>query len=89
MAQVYFFGTSDYSRKADVAVVLGAQVLPGGSLSTSLSDRVVTAVELYKADRVDRLIMSGGVDPLGQDEARAMRDVGRSTRRGYGGHLAG
>ncbi len=74
VAQAYFFGMSDYSRRADVAVVLGAQVYPGGSLSTSAEDRVVTAAGLYRDGTVRRLIMSGGVDPNGTDEARAMRD---------------
>ncbi len=42
-----------------VALVFGAGVWPGGQLSPVLEDRVWTAVELYKAGKVDKLLMSG------------------------------
>lgn len=74
LAQVAFFGTTDYRRPADVAVVLGARVHESGVLSASLEDRVVTAVELYRDGLVSRLVMSGGVGESGIDEAAAMRD---------------
>jgi hypothetical protein len=74
LAQMAFFGTTDYRRPADVAVVLGAKVTADGSLSTALEDRVRTAVDLYKAGLVSRLIMSGGVGESGFDETIAMRN---------------
>jgi len=72
--QIAFFGTTDYRRPADAAVVLGAKVHANGVLSTSLSDRVNTAVDLYDSGLVRTLIMSGGVGESGLDEAAAMRD---------------
>lgn len=72
LAQVAFFGTTDYRSAADTAVVLGARAYEGGMLSQSLDDRVVTAVELYDAGLVRRLVMSGGVDDRGVDEAKEM-----------------
>jgi len=42
-----------------VAVVFGAGVYPGGRLSPVLEDRVQTAVDLYKAGKVDKLLMTG------------------------------
>ncbi len=48
LAQVFFFGTTDYRRQADVAVVFGAQVHDDGSPSTALGDRVTTACDLYQ-----------------------------------------
>ena len=42
-----------------VALVFGAGVWPGGQLSPVLEDRVWTAVELYQAGKVDKLLMSG------------------------------
>lgn len=74
IAHVLFFGTTDYRRPADVAVVLGARVHDDGHLSWSLEDRVQTAVELYDDGLVRGLVMSGGVGANGVDEASAMRD---------------
>lgn len=42
-----------------VAIVLGASVNPNGSPSDALRDRVLTAVDLYRAGKVGTLIMSG------------------------------
>ncbi len=74
LAQVAFFGTTDYRRSADIAVVLGAKVHDSGVLSQSLEDRVQTGVELYRAGDVRYLLMSGGIEPNGIDETIAMRD---------------
>lgn len=74
LAQVAFFGTTDYRRIADVAVVLGAKVHDTGVLSQSLEDRVQTGVELYRSGEVRYLLMSGGIEPNGIDETVAMRD---------------
>lgn len=45
--------------KCRVAMVLGAKVHKNGHLSVLLKDRVRIAVELYKAGKVDKLLMSG------------------------------
>ena len=42
-----------------VAVVFGAGVYPNGRLSPMLTDRVLTAVALYKGGKVDKLLMTG------------------------------
>ena len=75
LAQVVFFGTTDYRRPADVAVVFGAQVHPGGRPSTSLKDRMTTAVQLWKDHLVKQLVVSGGVGDSGYNEALVMRDM--------------
>jgi vancomycin permeability regulator SanA len=75
LAQVLFFGTTDYRRPADVAVVFGAQVHDDGHISTSLRDRVTTAVSLYEEGLVERLVMSGGQGTAPVHEAVAMRDL--------------
>lgn len=74
LAHVAFFGTTDYRREADAAVVLGAKVHADGRLSVSLEDRVRTAADLYSEGLVGTLIMSGGVGESGYDETVAMRD---------------
>ncbi|MBN2404496.1 MAG: YdcF family protein [Coriobacteriia bacterium] len=74
LAQVLFFGTTDYRRPAEAVVVLGAKAWPDGRLSTSLEDRVQTAVELYQQGTVSILVMSGATGAEGIDESVAMRD---------------
>lgn len=74
LAQVAFFGTTDYRRPADVAVVFGARVNDDGRLSGSLYDRVATAAELQRSGLVRTLIMSGGTGSNGVAEAEAMRN---------------
>ena len=56
--------TPEEAPGARVALVLGARVYPSGRLSTMLRDRVDTAVALYQAGKVDKLVMSGsrGID---------------------------
>ena len=73
LAQMAFFGTSDYRAKADAAVVFGAKANSDGSLSSSLDERVRTGVELYKQGLVSTLVMSGAVGDSGVDEPSAMR----------------
>jgi SanA protein len=58
---------------AQAALVLGARVLAGGTLSDMLTDRVVTAVELYRGGRVDKLLLSGDHGRDDYDEVGAMR----------------
>ncbi len=74
LAQIAFFGTTDYRRPADAAVVFGAKAYASGALSTSLEDRVRTAVDLHRAGLVRVLVMSGAVGASGVDETVAMRD---------------
>ena len=75
LAQVFFFGMTDYRRPADVVVVFGAQVHEDGRPSTSLRDRMATAEELYEDGLVRRILVSGGVGESGYNEALVMRDM--------------
>ncbi len=70
---VLTFGSTDYRRDADVAVVLGAQVRSDGSLSLALSDRLNTAAELFREGRVRFVLVSGATGVEGINEATAMR----------------
>lgn len=49
----------DEVRHERVAIVFGARIYPDGRLSPMLRDRVETAVQLYQAGKVDKLLMSG------------------------------
>jgi vancomycin permeability regulator SanA len=75
VAQVFFFGKTDYRRPADVVVVFGAQVHEDGRPSTSLRDRMDTGVQLYEDGTVHRILVSGGVGDSGYNEALVMRDM--------------
>ena len=75
LAQMLFFGTTDYRRPADAAVIFGAQVYPTGLPSQTLADRIATGVELYRQGLVPILVMSGGDGKEGFNEARVMRDI--------------
>jgi vancomycin permeability regulator SanA len=58
-----------------VAIVFGARVWDGGVPSHSLYDRVLTAVELYRAGRVQKLLMSGDRKDDSYDEPAAMKKM--------------
>lgn len=56
-----------------IAIVFGAKVWDNGELSPVLYDRVLTAVELYRAGRVKKLLMSGDNPTENYDEPTAMK----------------
>ena len=56
-----------------VAIVLGAKVWENNEPSDALYDRIVTAVELYRAGRVRKILMSGDNSTESYDEPTAMK----------------
>jgi uncharacterized SAM-binding protein YcdF (DUF218 family) len=69
------FGQREHATRADVVVVLGARVLPGGVPSPALRARIEKAVDLYHQGVAPRLLFSGGVGVNPPSEASVMRDV--------------
>jgi len=57
------------------AIVLGARVYADGTLSPVLSDRVRCAIELYRAGKVKRVLVSGDHGRKAYDEVNAMADA--------------
>jgi len=57
-----------------VAIVFGAGVYPNGQLSPMLADRVATAVDLYRAGKVTKLLMTGDNSVFTYNEPWAMAD---------------
>lgn len=55
-----------------VAVVFGASVFGNGELSPVLEDRVDTAIELYRAKQIDRILVSGDNRHPSYNEPKAM-----------------
>jgi SanA protein len=66
--------TADRAPRAEVALVLGAQVYRDGRLSAMLEDRIQTAAALYKAGRVPKVLLSGDHGRVNYDEVGAMRE---------------
>lgn len=67
-----------YETSADVpaervAIVFGAGVRADGRLSRMLADRVNAAIDLYRAGRVQKLLMTGDNSRVDYDEVSAMR----------------
>jgi SanA protein len=56
-----------------VAIIFGAEVKKDGTPSTALRDRVETAVALYQAGRVEKLLMSGDNRFVDYNEPESMR----------------
>jgi vancomycin permeability regulator SanA len=63
-----------------VAIVFGAGLQADGTPSPMLADRVDAAIELYKAGKVGRLLMSGDNSEVGYSEVAAMQ--GRAISEG-------
>ncbi len=75
LAQMLWFGATDYRRPADAAIILGARVYATGRPSPLLWDRLRTGIELYADGLVPRLVMSGGDGTDGFNEARVMAQI--------------
>jgi vancomycin permeability regulator SanA len=75
VAQMAFFGTTDYRRPADAAVVFGARVYANGVPSPLLADRLAAGVQLYRDGLIPTLVVSGGTGADGWNEAEVMADV--------------
>ncbi len=73
VALMLCLGVTDYRREADVIVVLGARAYADGTPSPALADRVLTAVELYRAGLAPRLLFSGGPGDGAVHETVAMQ----------------
>ena len=65
-------GMRDRPGKADVALVLGNTVEAGGKPSALLQERLDCAAEHYRRGDYPFVIVSGGYDKIGGDEATAM-----------------
>ncbi|WP_432402910.1 SanA/YdcF family protein [Wukongibacter sp. M2B1] len=64
--------------KAEAALVLGALVYESGRVSPILADRLDVGIELYKNDKVDKLLLSGDHGQKSYDEVNAMKSYALS-----------
>lgn len=65
---------ADESPEATVAIVLGAGIKDNGTPSDMLRDRLLTAVDLYKAGKVKKILASGDHGTVAHDETNIMKD---------------
>lgn len=63
---------------ADTVLILGAYVLPDGTLSTMLKDRVMVGYELYENGKAPKIIVSGDHGHQNYDEVNTMKDFIKS-----------
>ncbi len=78
LAQMYWFGKTDYRRHADAIVVFGARTYADGTMSPVLYDRTRTAIQLYQQHLAPELIFSGGPGDGSTSEPQAMRNLALS-----------
>jgi vancomycin permeability regulator SanA len=67
-------GRTDEGKSADIAIVLGSKVNEDGTLSERLTKRMECALDLYNAQRVKKLIVSGGLGKEGFYESTKMKE---------------
>jgi SanA protein len=70
--QIY---TPDSAPSRWLAIVFGAGLRRDGTPSNVLADRVVTAVQLYKAGKISKILMSGSTNAQRYDEPTAMKNL--------------
>lgn len=63
----------DQVRPVKVGLVLGAYVYPDGTPCSALEDRLLTGLALYRAGKVEKLLLSGDHGRDDYDEVNAMR----------------
>jgi SanA protein len=63
----------DDARRAEAALLLGAEVRPDGSMSGMLADRVRVAARLYREGKVAKVLASGDHGRPDYDEPNAMK----------------
>ena len=64
--------TVEELERRPVALVFGGGMKEDGSMSAMQTDRVIRAIELYKAGKVEKLIMTGDDGTNRRDEVHAM-----------------
>ena len=68
-----FIRLPDQVKPVKVAVVFGAYVYPNGTPSHAVEDRLLTALDLYRAGKFSKFLISGDHGQDDYDEVNAMR----------------
>lgn len=74
--EAYFIKPDEASiNLVPYAIVLGASTKEDGTASDALYDRVETAVDLYRAGKVDKILMTGDDGAFHTDEVKSMAQL--------------
>ena len=79
----FIYQSAAGAEKRGTAIVLGARVYDNGVMSHALEDRMETALELYRAGRIKKILISGKRSGGPDDEVAAMK--GFLMKRGVRG----
>lgn len=74
-AQGEYTGEVEEVPRAEVAIVPGALVMPNGEMSAMLAARVERAAALWRAGRVEKVLVSGDHGGWDYDEPGTMREA--------------
>jgi Uncharacterized membrane protein len=72
VAEQYIYDAADVPE-ADAVLILGAYVLPDGTLSDMLRDRVTVGYDLYEQDKAPKILVSGDHGRKDYDEVNSMK----------------
>jgi len=77
---VFYVGTKSYiyndatkAPKAEVALIPGAAIFPDGALSSIFEDRADMAIDLYRAGKVSKILVSGDNSTVSHNEVNPVR----------------
>ena len=71
---IVYDGLHDKNKKADVAVVLGNKINEDGTPSERLKARLKQSIKLFRDNRVEKIIVSGGLGKEGFWEGDKMKE---------------
>jgi len=69
----YIYSSVESAPTTEVALILGASVLPNEGLSGVLKERVDKAIELYEAHKVSKILMTGDNSTVSHNEVEPVR----------------
>ncbi len=77
---VFYVGTKSYiyndhtkAPKAEVVLIPGAAIFPDGTLSSIFRDRADMAIDLYRAGKVSKILVSGDNSTVSHNEVNPVR----------------
>ena len=71
--KAYIYNDAASTPNAEAALIPGAAIFPDGSLSSIFKDRVDTAIELYRAGKVSKILVSGDNSTVSHNEVNPVR----------------
>lgn len=73
-SQPFLYDSVEDVPLAEAAIILGAKVFPDGRMSDMLTDRTLTALELYESGKVQKILASGDHGQTEYDEVNAIKN---------------